>query len=340
MSKLVQQTAVAMLTFKVGSSARVQLFPDGTFSAEDGRPYDSKNWQMSQAVADRLIKLASEKSNDYVIDYEHQTINAEWNGSPAPASGWFSAVEYVAGEGFFATDVRWTEKAKAHIDADEYRYISPVFRYDAKSGEVLEILHVALTNNPALDGMDKVAAKFNINNNQEKDDAMSLKKVVAALSVQIADDATQEQTETAVIEAITALKTQSASSEPDPAKFVPIASLKALQNELTALKKANADAQADALKVEVDGVVMAALKDGKLSAGQADWATSYGLNDVAALKKFVKDAPVIEALKNQQLPSGSNDGSVTLTPEQLAVCKATGTSPEELVEFSKNNPSK
>ncbi len=333
MSKTTQQTAIAILTFKVASSARVQLFPDGAFSAEDGRPYDSKNWQMSQAVADRLIKLATEKTNDYVIDYEHQTLNTEWNGSSAPASGWFSTLEYQAGIGLFASNVSWTDKAKAHIDADEYRYISPVFRYDSKTGEILEILHVALTNNPALDGMDKVAAKFNINN--QKDDVMSLKKVVAALSVQVADDATPEQTETAVIDAITALKAQSASSEPDPTKFVPIASLKTLQDELTVLKKTNADAQTEALKAEVDGVVLAALKDAKLASSQKESATNYGLSDITALKKFIADAPVIDALKNQQLPSGSDASSESaLTEEQSAVCKATGVDPQEFRKFN------
>lgn len=36
-----------------------------------------------------------------------------------------------------------------------YRFISPVFSYD-KSGRVLQLLHAALTNTPAVDGMDEV----------------------------------------------------------------------------------------------------------------------------------------------------------------------------------------
>ena len=49
-----------------------------------------------------------------------------------------------------------TDRAAAMIEAGEYRYLSPVFRYDSETGEVLELLHVALTNTPALDGMDPV----------------------------------------------------------------------------------------------------------------------------------------------------------------------------------------
>jgi phage I-like protein len=59
-------------------------------------------------------------------------------------------------KGIFA-DVEWTDKAAASIAAKEYRYISAVFSYDTK-GYVRKIFHAALTNYPALDGMDEVLA--------------------------------------------------------------------------------------------------------------------------------------------------------------------------------------
>ena len=58
----------------------------------------------------------------------------------------------------YAIDVEWTERATQMIEGGEYRYISPVFAYDKKTGKVKWLLHAALTNNPALDGMDAVAA--------------------------------------------------------------------------------------------------------------------------------------------------------------------------------------
>lgn len=48
-----------------------------------------------------------------------------------------------------------SKRAGEMIAADEYRYISCVFAYD-KTGRVTRILHAALTNFPALDGMDEV----------------------------------------------------------------------------------------------------------------------------------------------------------------------------------------
>jgi phage I-like protein len=81
-----------------------------------------------------------------VIDYEHQTLNAATNGQPAPAAAWFSTLEWRDGDGLYATDVQWTERAAAMVAAGEYRFLSPVFCFD-NHGNVKALLHAALTNN-------------------------------------------------------------------------------------------------------------------------------------------------------------------------------------------------
>ena len=91
------------------------------------------------------------------IDYEHQSLNARHNGQPAPAAGWIESLRYEPGQGLFAS-IRWTEGAKAFIEQDEYRFISPVFSFNPQSGDVLELKGAALTNVPALDGLGAVAA--------------------------------------------------------------------------------------------------------------------------------------------------------------------------------------
>lgn len=44
------------------------------------------------------------------------------------------------------------------IDADEYRYLSPVLIYDEPSGAVILIYNIAAHNNPALDQLPAVQA--------------------------------------------------------------------------------------------------------------------------------------------------------------------------------------
>lgn len=96
--------------------------------------------------------------DDILIDYEHQSTLAEKNGKPAPAAGWFGDMEWREGQGMFAVNVRWTAAAAAMIGRGEYRFISPVFRFDSRTGEVLDIVSVGLTNQPGLSGLADLAS--------------------------------------------------------------------------------------------------------------------------------------------------------------------------------------
>jgi len=69
-------------------------------------------------------------------------------------------MEWRAGQGLFAVNIDWTAKARAMIAAGEYKFFSPVFKYNKQSGTVIEILMGAVTNFPALDGMEALAARF------------------------------------------------------------------------------------------------------------------------------------------------------------------------------------
>lgn len=162
-------------------SREVQLLPAGHFRALDGRPNNvpDRNWYIDAAIANRVIAAARARTNPFVIDYEHQTLNAEKNGRPAPAAGWWqnANMEWRDGQGLFAVNVEWTDKARAMIAAGEYKFFSPVFKYDKQSGAVTEILMGAVTNFPALDGMEALAAPVGI--------VESLRDEIAALRARV-----------------------------------------------------------------------------------------------------------------------------------------------------------
>lgn len=146
---------LSLLGTAEGEAPRViKLLPAGEFRARDGRPEECPAWRLDEAAAAVLIAEANRRETPYVIDYEHQTLHAAINGKPAPASGWFHTLEW-RDDGLYATDVEWTVSAAAMIVSKEYRYLSPVFTYD-KSGRVAVLLHVALTNNPALDELPEL----------------------------------------------------------------------------------------------------------------------------------------------------------------------------------------
>ncbi|MEQ1774604.1 MAG: phage protease [Burkholderiales bacterium] len=170
-------SAIGMLTactFELQSAVatrELRLLPAGEFRSLDGRPQGVKSWRLDGALARRIIDSVAALNQKKVIDYEHQTLFSEKNGQPAPASGWFKQLEWREGAGLFATDVEWTARAKKHIEDGEYKYLSPVFDFDPKTGEVIRLRHAALTNDPGLDGLGEVlalaAARFNAQLSQE-----------------------------------------------------------------------------------------------------------------------------------------------------------------------------
>lgn len=162
-TKHAHTSAIAACTFEIqADGTAIQLLPAGAFKARDGRPKDVQagHWYIDDQVAARLLARLAARATDVVIDYEHQTLNSTENGLPAPAAGWFAGVsmEWREGQGLFASSVSWTDKASAMIAAKEYRYLSPVFSYHPATGEVLDLLHVGLTNYPAIDNLQPLQA--------------------------------------------------------------------------------------------------------------------------------------------------------------------------------------
>lgn len=137
------------------SKSAFRIIPAGEFSPVDGRPMAAP-WKLTEARGRALVAEAARRSIDYLIDYEHQSLNVETNGQPAPAAGWFKTLEWRA-DGLYVTDARWTAEARRMIQAKEYRFISPVFTFDDATYEVGSLISIALTNNPALHGLTDLA---------------------------------------------------------------------------------------------------------------------------------------------------------------------------------------
>ena len=139
--------------------AAIRIIPAGYFRTKDGRPSGQiTDWHLDAAIAATLIAALALSASSYVIDYEHQTLQKEKNGQPAPAAGWFRGLEWREGEGLFMKGIEWTDRARQMIGAGEYRYLSPVFKFNPATGDVTSLHSVALTNDPALLGLTDLAA--------------------------------------------------------------------------------------------------------------------------------------------------------------------------------------
>lgn len=314
---------------------RIQLLPIGEILCKrDGRRFRVRDLAHAQAIVAATTDTAGRA--DVPIDYDHQTLFGAIPkvGGTAPASGWmrnFSATP----EGIFA-DVEWTEAAAAKLKAREYRYISPVFRMDPKTGDALVILHAALTNYPAITELAAVASATS------SGDSMDLTKLALALGLKA--DATLDEivaaqaAQTARLGAIAAaagLTPNATDAEiaaakaglVDPTKYVPISELQAANARLDKLESESATAAASA-------AVDAAIAAGKVTPANRDWAMGYAKKDLAGFQAFSGNAPVVVTPKTEATTKAPEKVE-ELTEDQIAACKATGCSPEAFLKTLK-----
>lgn len=332
-----------------------QLLPAGHFRAKDGRPFDvDTGWYIDEAIAQRLIAKVALNRQDLMLDYEHQSLRADDNGQPVPASGWFdqSELKWVDGKGLYIRP-RWTDKARAMLDAKEYRYLSAVFHYD-KNGHPTELISAALTNDPALTGMDeltKVAALkvayLSTDSQSTGDDSMNeyLLQLLAALNIEV----TEEDYEAAVAMALTKIAELQSKDEqvadltrrlttnkPDPLSFVPRAQFEELGKQVAALK-------AQQNSNGVASVIDQARRKGQVVAAEVENLTDIGSkHGVAVLKQMLSTRPAIAALTDAEQIIDEAIGAVKriLTEEERAVMESMGLDEEAflayLIEQEKN----
>ena len=326
---------LASLAFEIVAGGSVpteaHLLPVGPFRAEDGRPYDCEAYQLDAAIAANVIQRLRDRKNDTLIDYEHQSLRSEWNGQPVIAAGWFHDMEWRDGKGLYAIGVDWTATAKQRIADKEYRYISAVFYYYSATGEVLDVISVALTNTPAIDGLDglddddgiaTLSKRFSLPNlNPETTDMATPQEELAALRV------THAQAETALA-ALTAerdqLKTQMATLTTERDTAI---------GELAALNKQIAEsAAADEAKQKTD-LITAALTDGCMAPALKPWAEKQTL---AALTEFLETTGPLP-ITQRQAGDGHATGTAALTAEQKAIADKMGVTEEEFLAAQKKH---
>lgn len=325
----------------------IQLIPAGSFRATDGRPADVPAWILTRTDAERIIAAYANRTNPAVIDFEHQTLLAKTNGQPAPASGWFRTLEWREPSadspgGLWAVNVDWTAAAARMISGKEYKFISPVFTYD-KTGHVQRLLHAALTNDPALDGMAAVAAAFDFSSSTQDQEPVMNPEMMKLLG--LASDATPEQVNAAIV----ALNTKLTDAEGKVAALTQRAT--AADEQIAALKVSHQpNAVVEELKTQlavlttehnkrqIDDLVKPALAQGRLLPQQEAWARAQAPE---ALSAYLSTTTPIAALTGTQTGGKAPDpDKPKLTAEELAACTLLGQNPDEYLAFKSTSGAK
>lgn len=331
----------------------LQATPAGAFAPSDGRAMDVPAWRIDAAVASNVISRFRARKTPPVVDYEHQTLHKEVNGQPAPAAGWMRDMEWREGAGLFVL-VELTARAASYVSSGEYLFFSPVFLFHPKTGEVLDVQMGALTNFPAIDGMEALSlraaasAMFGIDQNDEDTEMNELLKALRIV-LGLPEAATEQEAVTALsahlsalrkvlgvdesatgetmLAACTGLKAKAAATAaPDPAKFIAITAFDELKGQVAALSAQLTERDAK----DVDALIAGALADGRLIPSQEAWARDLAKNNRVALSAYLETAAPLAALRGSQTQGKAPaDEKTGLTADELAVCSRMGLSVDQ-----------
>lgn len=310
-------------------------------------------------VDDESVKMICEqfksRNLDLVIDYEHQTLK----DMQAPAGGWIE--EIYKGEDAIIAKVKWTDRAKEYLKNREYRYLSPVVIVRKKDRKATSIQSVALTNTPAIDGMFALVNSVDIANLEENEEEtqMDMKELAAMLG--LPEDATEEDIKKALATAKATMEANKANDDKKDGKqegegsggTVPVAnsvvlSLLGLEKDaktedvaaaVMALKAGTGNDEILALKEELkernaEDMVQMALKEGKITSAQKEWAKAYALSDKEGFKSFVDKAPVVVPQGKMELKDAPATGKQDY---DVAILKNCGITEEDAKTYYKED---
>ena len=253
----------------------------------------------------RLMKAEIARHGvDVVVDYEHQTLD----GVQAPAAGWVKDLSIQ--DGHIVAKVEWT---------------------------------------------DPIVNSSTYNNHEGGQNTMDPKELAKLLG--LPEDATEEQITQALTAALAELKKlKEDGKEPPPGSEETVAN-KAVC-ELLGLKSgaATSDVTAKIMELKggiVDGVnlrekveklekaaaqrdadeaVTQALKAGKITPAQKEWATSYALSNPRGFSDFVEKAPQVVPM-DQIIPDGPDTPAGGIDEATRLVCKQLGINEEDVKKY-------
>jgi len=291
------------------------------------------------------------KDVDFLIDYEHKSLT----GEEAPAAAWVTQLE-ARDDGVWGK-VEWTPRAAESLRNREYRYLSPVFLLEAESRKVTRLISAALTNTPAIRSLDAIIASSTNSPGtgaQQKEGNM-FEKLLEALG--LASGAGED----AAIVAVQTLKDSLKAAQDLVITHEPlIASMGDIASHLDLPEGYTASAvtaqvmilsqsvsgvetlttERDTLKArvleleggEVEALVASAIKEGKITPAQEDWALGVAKENRKTFEEFIAKAPIVKPPDGEidKTKAAAGAGGAKETPESLQIMAMCDVSQESM----------
>ncbi len=345
----------------------IMLLPLGRFSGRDGRgPYDAGDKMHLDGVVKATLQRAGATEIVVDYDHQTMYGAVPGVGGRAPAAGWIKEFEIrddglwgrvewtdAAAQAIRAGEYRYISPVYLHTQSGKVtRLISAALtnvpnldlaavaaRADlttqdepmdkialalglaqgAGEDAILTAINAVLTSTSAIAvalGLDKAA----------KPEAIAAQAAAFRSDVERVATAAGLQASAKAEDVVTAIQSARAGSV-DPAKFVPIEQVTAMQADIKAL-------QEKLTGNEADDAVNAAIRDGKLAPALKEWGLSLHRADAAKFKAFVDNAPSLTAAQRTAatIPAPKNDA---LDETDIAVMRQMGLTEEQMKNAKK-----
>ncbi|MDP2168398.1 MAG: phage protease [Thermodesulfovibrionales bacterium] len=300
------RAGIQVLTAIDGAPSEIQVIPFGAHHTDKG------DFVLDEESAEAVVNDFNSRQNDMVIDYEHQTLS----GQEAPAAGWIKRLTFYPpssplakggkeGGGIWAA-VQWTERARDYLSGREYRYLSPVFLKRLADNRVVRLINAALTNQPAIDGMVPLVNKGSVTPESSGGvppgkEVRVMKRLLVMLG--LPDDAGEDEAVSA-LEAVMSGFSEFRARVASAIGLSEGAALSEVAGTIMAMKQAEgrmseipelmgriSELKSRLAKKDACELVSAAMKQGKVTPAQREWAASYAETDPEGFKVFVSKAP-------------------------------------------------
>jgi len=326
-----------------GVPSEFQVLPEGEIEICGKDPA-----RLDEVSARDVIASFEARGNDMVIDYEHQTLS----DVQAPAAGWISKLVWRGKDGLWAI-VEWTKRAREYLENREYRYFSPVMQIRQSDRSVLRLINVALTNDPAINHLKPIVAKFTaINETQNDKEDNMIQKLRAALG--LAAEAAEEK----VVEAVQALVTKCKDLETRGTGVVAckevlealgakegagkdevvriVASLKAPGDAAVALSQEVAALKTKIAAMEQDDLISLALKEGKTSPEELDkWGRDLAGKSPEQFRQIVLSRPAGSVIPVDGIRIAAKSAPGVVDESQRTINEMMGIDEETFKKYNK-----
>lgn len=242
--------------------------------------------------AQALVAAFEAGGRQLAIDYNHGSF-ASVDSDEARAAGWFDLA--LRPDGLWATNVSWTDQAAQYLRAREYRYTSPTWAEDDAGPR--RLLNLALTINPATYGALPLVASTTryltalaVETPPAGAGEEPTVRIASALGLPDTAPETEVALRAAALHAFEASVLEQLDA-PDRESAVQQLATQRTQLEEATTRLGELERQAEA--TAVDGLITAAVREGRLTPAQAaegGWARTQS---AAQLREFLASAPVV-----------------------------------------------